>query len=340
MQGLLEALPRPALLIESSGRLGIANEAARQMFGDSIVGRHYITALRQPALLDAIEKAMRDNTACEARYLTAEAQRDITMIAHCAPVHPSGGILVVFEDQTALEEAGQMRRDFVANVSHELKTPLTALMGFVETLQGAARDDPATRDRFLGIMQKEAQRMNRLVGDLLSLSSVEANERVRPTTPVDLAAIARNVVGSLSQMAEEAEITVRTEALDTACMVPGDADQLLQVITNLLENAIKYSGRGKSVTLSLTRQENHVLMRGDGVILTVADTGEGIDPIHIPRLTERFYRIDSHRSRELGGTGLGLAIVKHIINRHRGRLKIESAPGQGSRFSVILPISQ
>jgi two-component system phosphate regulon sensor histidine kinase PhoR len=340
MQGLLDALPRPALLIESSGRLGMANEAARRMFGDSIVGRHYITALRQPGLLDAIERAMRENTACEARYLTTEAQKDITMIAHCAPVHPSGGILVVFEDHTALEEAGQMRRDFVANVSHELKTPLTALMGFVETLQGAARDDPATRNRFLGIMQKEAQRMNRLVGDLLSLSRVEANERVRPTTPVDLAAIARNVVGSLEQMAREAEITVRTEALDTPCMVPGDADQLLQVITNLVENAIKYSGRGKSVTLSLARHEGHVLMRGDAVILTVADTGEGIDPIHIPRLTERFYRIDSHRSRELGGTGLGLAIVKHIINRHRGRLKIESAPGQGSRFSVILPVSQ
>ena len=318
----------------------MANEAARQMFGESIVGRHYITALRQPVLLDGIERAMRENTACEARYLTAEAQRDITMIAHCAPVHPSGEILVVFEDRTALEEAGQMRRDFVANVSHELKTPLTALMGFVETLQGAARDDPATRDRFLGIMQKEAQRMNRLVGDLLSLSRVEANERVRPTTPVDLAAIARNVVGSLDQMAHEAEITVRTEALDTPCMVPGDADQLLQVVTNLVENAIKYSGRGKTVTLSLTRHEEHVLMRGDAVILTVSDTGEGIDPIHIPRLTERFYRIDSHRSRELGGTGLGLAIVKHIINRHRGRLKIESAPGQGSRFSVILPVSQ
>ena len=340
MQGLLDALPRPALLIEPSGRLEMANEAARQMFGESIVGRHYITALRQPVLLDGIERAMRENTACEARYLTTDAQRDITMIAHCAPVHPSGGILVVFEDHTALEEAGQMRRDFGANVSHELKTPLTALMGFVETLQGAARDDPATRDRFLGIMQKEAQRMNRLVGDLLSLSRVEANERVRPTTPVDLAAIARNVVGSLDQMAHEAEITVRTEALDTPCMVPGDADQLLQVVTNLVENAIKYSGRGKTVTLSLTRHEEHVLMRGDAVILTVSDTGEGIDPIHIPRLTERFYRIDSHRSRELGGTGLGLAIVKHIINRHRGRLKIESAPGQGSRFSVILPVSQ
>lgn len=339
MQGLLDALPRPALLIEKSGRLGMANAAALRMFGEAIVGRHYITALRQPGLLDAIERATRDNTACEARYVTAEAQKDITMIAHCAPVHPSGDILVVLEDQTALEEAGQMRRDFVANVSHELKTPLTALMGFVETLQGAARDDPATRERFLGIMQKEAQRMNRLVGDLLSLSRVEANERVRPTTPVDLAAIARNVVGSLSQMGQEAEITIRTEALDAPCMVPGDADQLLQVITNLVENAIKYSGRSKSVTLSLSRHPNHALMRGDAVILTVADTGEGIDPIHIPRLTERFYRIDSHRSRELGGTGLGLAIVKHIINRHRGRLKIESTPGQGSRFSVILPIS-
>lgn len=339
-QGLIDALPRPALLIERSGRLGVANEGARRMFGEAIIGRHYITVLRQPILLDAIEKAMRDGSASQARYLTTDAQKDITLMAHCAPVRPSGDILVYFEDQTPLEEAGQMRRDFVANVSHELRTPLTALMGFVETLQGAARDDPATRDRFLGIMHKEAQRMNRLVGDLLSLSRVEANERVRPTTMVDLAAIARSVVSALGQLAEDANIVVATEGLDATCMVRGDGDQLLQVMTNLLENAIKYSGRGKHVTLSLTRQQDHPLMRGEAAVITVTDTGEGIDPIHIPRLTERFYRIDSHRSRELGGTGLGLAIVKHIVNRHRGRLKIESEPGKGSRFSVILPASE
>lgn len=338
-QGLLDAMPQPALLIDPSGRLELANAAARRMLGEAIVGRHYITALRQPAILDAIETAGRAQRPTEARFLTADAQRDVTLLAHCAPVRPDGGILVVFEDLSAVEEAGQIRRDFVANVSHELRTPLTALMGFVETLQGAARDDPETRDRFLEIMKNETGRMNRLVGDLLSLSRVEANERVRPSKMVDLAALARGVVGSLAPLAEEAGVTISTEGLEDACTLPADADQLSQVVTNLMENAIKYSGRGSRVLLSLSTDSDNPMTRGPAAILSVTDTGEGIDPIHIPRLTERFYRIDSHRSRQLGGTGLGLAIVKHIVNRHRGRLRIESAPGKGSRFTVILPTS-
>ena len=336
-QGLLDALPHPALLIEPSGRLAMANGPARRMFGEAIIGRHYITALRQPAILDAIETAMRDLVATKAKYLTTDAQRDVTLEAHCAPVEPGGGLLVVFEDRSALEEAGQIRRDFVANVSHELRTPLTALMGFVETLQGAARNDPETRDRFLEIMKKETGRMNRLVGDLLSLSRVEANERVRPSTMVDLAALARGAVGPLGPLAEETGVAISTSGLDEPCQIPADPDQLAQVVTNLMENAIKYAGKGRSVSLALSRDPDNPMTRGPAAILSVTDTGEGIDPIHIPRLTERFYRIDSHRSRELGGTGLGLAIVKHIINRHRGRLRIESEPGKGSRFTVILP---
>lgn len=338
-QALIDAIPRPALLVDPAGRLAMANAAARRMFGDAIAGRHDITALRQPILLDAIEKALRENVSTEARYLTTEAQKDVTMLAHCSPVDRREGVLVLFEDRTDVEEAEQIRRDFVANVSHELKTPLTALMGFVETLQGAAKDDPASRNRFLSIMQKEAGRMNRLVGDLLSLSRVEANARVRPTTVVDLASIAKGVVGSLAPLAAEGQVEVATEGLEDEFPLPGDGDQLAQVITNLMENAIKYSGAGKSVTISLTKDADNPMMLGEAAILTVADTGEGIDPIHIPRLTERFYRIDSHRSRELGGTGLGLAIVKHIISRHRGRLRVESEPGQGSKFSVILPTS-
>ena len=333
----MDALPRPALLIDRSGRVTVANTLAQHMLGAGIVGRHYITALRQPGILDAIETAVRDRTATEARYLTTDAQRDVTLLAHCAPVRPEGDILVFFEDLSAVEEAGQIRRDFVANVSHELRTPLTALMGFVETLQGAAHDDPETRDRFLEIMRTETGRMNRLVGDLLSLSRVEANERVRPSKMVDLAGLARGVMGSLAPLAEEAGVAISAEGLDLECTLPADADQVSQVVTNLMENAIKYSGRGSRVSLSLSTDPDNPMTRGPAAILSVTDTGEGIDPIHIPRLTERFYRIDSHRSRQLGGTGLGLAIVKHIVNRHRGRLRIESAPGKGSRFTVILP---
>lgn len=338
-QGLLEAIPWPVLQIDASARVSAANASARSLFGQAILGRHYITALRQPMLLEAIETAFRDDRATEARYLTTEARRDITLLAHCMPVRPEGGLLVSFEDKTATEEAGQIRRDFVANVSHELKTPLTALTGFIETLQGAARDDHETQARFLQIMQKEAGRMNRLVSDLLSLSRVESNERVRPTAMVDLSAIAQSVVGTLGALAAENGVEVSTMGLDTSCVIPADSDQLAQVVTNLLENALKYCGKGKAVTVSIDRVPGHPMIRGEAAVLVVSDTGGGFDPVHTSRLTERFYRIDGHRSRELGGTGLGLAIVKHIVNRHRGRLQIESQPGKGSKFSVILPVS-
>jgi two-component system phosphate regulon sensor histidine kinase PhoR len=214
---------------------------------------------------------------------------------------------------------------------------LTALLGFIETLRGAAKDDPAARDRFLGIMEREAGRMNRLVHDLLSLSRVEAEERMRPTDPVDLSAVLRSVVLSLRPLADEAEVTMSLSGTGAPLIVPGDADQLAQVFTNLVENAVKYSGRGRTVTVSLGERSQDPTIRGEAVPVVVADNGDGIPAVHIPRLTERFYRVDSHRSREKGGTGLGLAIVKHIVNRHRGRLRIESEVGTGSRFIVILP---
>jgi two-component system phosphate regulon sensor histidine kinase PhoR len=335
---IVHAFPLPALLIGRSERIVAANDAALEMFGAGAVGRHHITVLRQPILLDAIETAFRTNEARTARVLTTEARRDMTWHATVSPVLPDVGLLVVLEDRTDMEEAGQMRRDFVANVSHELKTPLTAMLGFIETLRGAARNDPAAQERFLGIMETEASRMNRLVNDLISLNRVEGQERVRPVEQVDLAALARSVIGGLGTLAEQADVTLSSEGLETPVEVIGDADQIQQVITNLTENAIKYSGAGSDVILRLTREERSPMIRGPAAVLSVEDSGDGFDPIHIPRLTERFYRIDSHRSREKGGTGLGLAIVKHIVNRHRGRLRIESEPGKGSKFNVILPL--
>ncbi len=337
VQELVEALPIPALLVDSSGKISAANGGARELFGESIRDRHYITVLRQPNLLDAVERAMNADTRTVAQYLTTEARRDTTYQVTCAPLS-NGQVFIAFEDRTAMEEAFQMRRDFVANVSHELRTPLTALMGFIETLNGAARDDDAARDRFLTIMGREASRMNRLVGDLLSLSRVEAEERMRPTDPVDLVSVVRSVLHSLSPLAESKATTLEVNLPDHAVTLPGDGDQLSQVVTNLVENAIKYSPPETRVRITLEEAENHPKLRQDGIVLTVADEGEGIDPIQIPRLTERFYRIDTHRSREMGGTGLGLAIVKHIVNRHRGRLRIQSEKGKGSEFSVILPL--
>ena len=336
-ENFIEAVPIPTLLIGRNERVLAANPGARAIFGPSAVGRHHITVLRQPALLDAVETAFRTNATRTARYLTTEARRDLTWHATVSPVLPDIGLLVVLEDRTDKEEAGQMRRDFVANVSHELKTPLTAMMGFIETLRGAAKDDPKARERFLAIMEAEATRMNRLVKDLISLNRVEFEERVRPTERIDLGGHAGSVIRSLSNLADTAGVTLLGRGLDAEVRVIGDSDQILQVISNLTENAIKYSGAGSTVTLTLSTEDENPMIRGPAAVLSVADTGEGFDPVHIPRLTERFYRVDTHRSREKGGTGLGLAIVKHIVNRHRGRLRIRSVPGEGSDFRVILP---
>ena len=210
-------------------------------------------------------------------------------------------------------------------------------MGFIETLRGPARDDAAARERFLGIMEAEAARMNRLVQDLLSLSRVESEERRRPAEHIDLAMLIRAVSATLQPQAEAAGVVIRVEGAGAPVHVHGDADQLTQVFHNLVENAVKYGGSGGEVTLRLAHIAHDPVLRGPATAVEVADRGEGIEPMHLPRLTERFYRVDSHRSRQKGGTGLGLAIVKHIISRHRGRLKIESEKGQGSRFTVILP---
>ena len=338
MQEFVDALPLPAVVVGNSEKLEVANAAGAELLGRGVIGRHYITAFRQPVLLDAIERVLKDQEPRTARYLTTEARRDMTYLVHIAPVRKLDGILISFEDQTAVEEAGTMRRDFVANVSHELRTPLTALIGFIETLRGAAKDDPAAQARFLEIMDSEASRMNRLVEDLMSLNRVEATERIRPSEEVDFAAIARSVVHALEPLAQERQIAISQIDLEQAVWLPGDADQIAQVATNLVENALKYSGPGKQIHVRMEREDNHPMIRGPAASLSVKDNGEGFDPTLIPRLTERFFRIDSHRSRELGGTGLGLAIVKHIINRHRGRLRIESTLGQGSVFTVILPL--
>jgi two-component system phosphate regulon sensor histidine kinase PhoR len=341
LRPLLDAVPLPLVLIAPDERIAAMTPRAVELFGTAGVGRHYVTVLRQPALLDCIEAALRDGLSGEARYLDQSPTREASyrVVAAAVPPPAGPGVLVSFEDVTDMERAGRMRRDFVANVSHELKTPLTALLGFIETLRGAARDDPAARERFLGIMAHEAERMDRLVSDLLSLSRVESSERQRPTERVALDEVVGATVSALRTMAEAAGVALEVEGPAGAAplVVAGDPDQLQQVFTNLLENAIKYGGGGGRVAVRLARREREVAFRGPAVQVDVTDFGEGFDPIHIPRLTERFYRVDTHRSREKGGTGLGLAIAKHIVNRHRGRFRIESAPGEGATFTVLLP---
>lgn len=341
LSSFVEAVPMPSVLIGRDERILAANKHARALLGQNIVSRHFITALRQPTLLDAIEATLRDGEDRKSRYLTNDGAQDTTFRVSCRAVDRSEGraALVCFDDITAEERAGQMRRDFVANVSHELRTPLTALLGFIETLRGPARDDPAARDRFLATMEGEAGRMNRLVGDLLSLNRVENDERMRPRTVLDVGPLLRSTLMGLKPLADEANVELVLDIPETSLNVLGDTDQLRQVFTNLIENAIKYSGEGTRVTARASGPAFESRLRVDGVRIEVVDTGPGIDPVHIPRLAERFYRVDDHRSREKGGTGLGLAIVKHIINRHRGRLRITSEIGSGSNFTVILPIA-
>ncbi len=338
---ILNSSPIPMVLIGADQRIYSANERAFGLLGDGLLSRHYITALRQPALVEAVESVLSGkNDRAETRFGLTEALREVAYKVTVAKIDTTEGRMAMmsFVDTTDLQQAGQIRRDFVANVSHELKTPLTALLGFIETLRGAARDDPTARERFLEVMANEANRMNRLVSDLLSLSRVESEQRVRPQEPTDVAGLLRSAALSLRPLAEDAGIEINVGAFDNVVLVPGDADQLAQVFSNLIENAIKYSGRNAEVTVTLEPVERDLHIRGRSVLITVADSGEGFDPVHIPRLTERFYRVDSHRSRELGGTGLGLAIVKHIVTRHRGRLTIDSTPGEGSRFAVALPV--
>ncbi|MFW2544506.1 sensor histidine kinase [Primorskyibacter sp. 2E107] len=340
-QPFLAAVPLPALLIRQSERVAAVNDEATRLLGQGLEGRHFITALRQPALLDAIEACLLRQTPGTADFLIKDGDQDTTyrVTVRPVPLNEGGfGALCCFQDLTHLEQSDRMRRDFVANVSHELRTPLTAIMGFIETLKGPAANDSPARARFLDIMEREASRMNRLVGDLLSLSRVEQEERVRPTGRVDPAELIRSTVHGLEQLADEAGVDLTSELPETAFEIVGDADQLRQVLTNLIENAIKYSGKGAAVTLRLTAPEFRPRLRSEGIRIDVQDTGPGIEPLHIPRLTERFYRVDSHRSREKGGTGLGLAIVKHIVSRHRGRLTVDSTLGKGTCFSVILPV--
>ncbi|MGA0539011.1 ATP-binding protein [Neotabrizicola sp. VNH66] len=330
---VLDGIPLPAFIVDADERIAAKNAAARGVLSEQPIGRKLALALRAPDLLSAVAEVLAEGGRREVPLrLTDDGQYRVAVSA----LEAAGGrrVLCVLRDITSEAQSEAIRRDFVANVSHELRTPLTAMMGFIETLRGPARDDAAARGRFLEIMDREAGRMNRLVRDLLHLSRVESEERVRPRDPVDLSGVLRGAAATVRPAAEDKESRIVISGADGAIFVPGDADQLMQVFLNLVENAVKYGARGQEVRVSVSRENTS---RGPSIRVDVADTGEGIDPIHLPRLTERFYRVDTHRSRAEGGTGLGLAIVKHIVNRHRGWLRIDSKRGEGSVFSVILP---
>ncbi len=322
---LLAAIAEPVLMI-ADGRVRFANAAARALLGAHIVGEDVRLAIRHPAAAERLSQGAPDG----ATELVGLGGRDQRVQMQVATI--SGGRRIVhLIDRTTSYAAERARVDFVANASHELRTPLAAILGFIETLDDENTGaDPELRARFLEVMFKEARRMQRLIDDLISLSRIEAEKYRLPDTAVALPALIDEVVGELRDDEGALRADLHLAVDHDVPEVAGDRAQLSQVIHNLVGNAIKYGRAGAPVTIGLVRD-------GALIRLSVADRGDGIKPEHIPRLTERFYRVDPGRSRTLGGTGLGLAIVKHIVERHRGRLDIESRIGVGTTVSVLLP---
>ena len=325
---LLMAFPHAAILIDPAGNVAAHNTAALQLHPLIKVAAPLTFAIRDPELLSAAALTLGDETT--RRFEIIERMPlERAFAVHVAPAG-EGRVLIVFDDLTAGRKLERMRVDFIANASHELRTPLASLVGFVETLRGPARDDPAAREQFLGIMNTQAQRMSRLIDDLLSLSHIELNAHIRPLQRVDLESVIQQVLDALRPLAKERQLDMHLTNTAGASDVEGDRDELLRVFDNLIENAIKYAGDGKRIDISLER-----LPAGE-IKACVRDYGPGIAAQHVPRLTERFYRVDVAASRDAGGTGLGLALVKHIVNRHRGKLEIESTAGKGTTFTILL----
>lgn len=334
---LISALPQPVLLVGDDGFVTAANPPALDLFGAHIRGAPVRAHLRQPEVTAMLGRVLGGAASGQASFTaTGVATEAIWQVT--AQRMAGQGLVISLRDVSDIEAASAQRRDFVANVSHELRSPLTVLAGFIETLQGPAGDDPAARAEFLGIMSEQAARMAGLVADLLSLSRVEAVEKICPRTLVSIDDVLRATLVALRPRSDAAGVNLVCDLPPDLPQVPGDHDQLVQVFHNLIENAVKYGGSGGRVEIGA--RVGAVMPGFDGPVLqvTVRDYGEGIDPIFIPRLTERFYRVDKGRARDSGGTGLGLAIVKHILSRHRGRLVIESGgAGRGVCFGVVLP---
>jgi two-component system phosphate regulon sensor histidine kinase PhoR len=337
---LLAGLPDPVVAIEPGGDVITFNTQAGAIAPALRRGEPVSLGLRNPEILDAIRQARASGTTQRVEFFE-RVPADRWYEAVVTPIPPPGTapaqlMLMAFRDLTPLRRVEEMRADFVANASHELRTPLAALSGFIETLQGPAKDDSAAREKFLGIMRAQADRMARLIDDLLSLSRIELNAHLRPDRQVDLVAIVRQVVDGLQTLARDRGVEVKVTAPAGPVTALGDRDELLRVFENLVENALKYAASGKRIDIALA--VGRVANGAAEARVSVRDYGPGIAPEHLPRLTERFYRVNVAQSRAEGGTGLGLALVKHILNRHGGRLTIESVLGQGATFAVHLPL--
>jgi two-component system phosphate regulon sensor histidine kinase PhoR len=361
----LEALPDAALLVDREGRIAGSNTEARRQLQFEASGLRLSSILRQPDVLDAAEAAALEGATRAVEYNTG-GQVEEHFRVYIAPIAwgESSAALLIFHDQTARIMSERLRADFLANASHELKTPVAALAMMIETLSGPARDDIDVRDRFFGLMQMQVQRMRRLIEDLLSLSKIELDEHVPPSERSDLAAVVGEAADALAPIARDRGVTLNLLGAEGEAYVIGDRFQLAQVVQNLIDNAIKYSPSGGEITIEIgdanSREEaaercgRRWSEAGRIALLTpppsaqarsyafvrVADQGQGIARRHLPRLSERFYRVERETSADKSGTGLGLAIVRHIISRHRGGFVVESEPGRGAAFGVYLTRAQ
>lgn len=332
---VLERLPDPVIVLDGARDVSRTNAAAREAFGADLAA-----VLRHPGLRAAIDRALGSAKPQAAELaLPVPVSREVraALVPLDPPLSDGGRLILVLSDRTRERAIERMRADFIANASHELRTPLASLIGFIDTLRGPAADDPQAQQRFLGIMAEQAARMNRLIDDLLSLSRIELTEHQPPSDPVDLAPLLARLAASFEPRCAERGARIEVSVAPDLPPVAADADQLAQVVQNLIDNALKYGRQNGLVRVSAAPASP-----GDrwparpGVVLKVADDGPGVARAHLPRLTERFYRVDKSRSRNAGGTGLGLAIVKHVVSRHRGHLLIESEEGAGTTVSVWL----
>jgi len=341
IEALIDSLHEAAIVLDREGRVVAFNDDAVSIAPALRHGEPALISLRTPELVEAIRRAGKRREPQRVEFFE-RVPTDRWLEAFVTPVEPPGErvgdlVLLTFNDLTPLRRVEEMRADFIANASHELRTPLAALLGFIETLQGPAKNDVAAREKFLGIMQAQATRMARLIDDLLSLSRIELNAHLQPGTPVELAPIVRQVVDGLMTLARDRGVDINVAASPESLVVLADRDELIRALENLVENALKYGAAGKRVDITLARGQTRA--GAPEARITVRDFGPGIAPEHLPRLTERFYRVDVSDSRAQGGTGLGLALVKHVLNRHGGRLSIESTLGAGAGFTMHLPLS-
>ena len=335
-------LPFPLILLDKRGYVIEFNMQATQLFGTLQHQKPIAFFIHDNEAIERIDAVINGERHHDVVELTRRENKDqiFELLISNFSADDNLQTALILMDRSEAKIAETMRVDFVANVSHELRTPLTSVLGFVETLKGPAGEDKATRDKFLSIVESQSARMVRLVSDQLSLSSIERQEAKQPRTIIPLIPLAERVAEILAGQAEEHGIRINLILPDDEVMVIGDSDELTQMLQNLVENAIRYGQNSDEVRIIITADDTASVSAAQNIdyaSIAVEDEGEGIDSSHIPRLTERFYRIDKGRSRDNGGTGLGLAIVKHIVNRHRGQLVITSEPGNGSRFCVLLP---